>query len=302
MKLPTACLHAATLLLAAVMGSPLNADPLPADPLARRCWLSHTSERTALDLREPLVVRFTNLREGQVLRSPFWVEFGVRGMGVIPAGNKNEHAGHHHLLIDTRLPRDHQAQIPFSATHRHFGKGQTGTELDLPDGSHTLRLLFADHEHRPYFAYSPEITIHVVGRRTAAPPALSATQFNESCQAWYQDQIAAPRPPSGSGPEVYIKNLRDDEAVISPFVISLGAVGMGVAPAGAKIKDAGYFVITVSRGGALIQTLALSDGRTETVIDLPKGEYELGLSLLDGGGAPLLKAATKRISVTRRDH
>ena len=140
---------------------------------------------------EPLAVRFSNLCEGPVLRSSLWMEFGVRGMGVIPAGNKNEHAGHHHLLIDTPLPSDHFAQIPFSATHRHFGKGQNGTELDLPDGQHALRL------------------------------ALSAAPYDESCKARYQDQMTAPRH-AANGPEAYVNNLRDDEPVNSPFVISCG--------------------------------------------------------------------------------
>lgn len=294
MKLLAACLMMTALL------SPLKAEPLPSDPLARRCWLSHTAQRTALDLREPLAVHFSNLRDGQALRSPLWVEFGVRGMGVIPAGNKNEQAGHHHLLIDSPLPSDHRAQIPFSATHKHFGKGQTGTELDLPDGKHTLRLLFADHEHRPYFVYSPEITIHVTGRRTATPPGLDAAQFDETCKAWYQDQVAAPRH-AAHGAEAYFKNLRDDEAVNSPFVLSLGVLGLGVAPAGAKVKDAGYFVITVTQGSTVLQQRALTDGRTETLLDLPRGDYELGLGFLDGGGKPLLKPAMLRLKVARQD-
>jgi hypothetical protein len=59
------------------------AQPLPADALAKRCWLSHTAERTAIDLREPMAVRFSNLRDGYMLRSPFWVDFGIRGSGVL---------------------------------------------------------------------------------------------------------------------------------------------------------------------------------------------------------------------------
>ena len=129
----------------ALLASLARAEPLPSDPLERQCWLAHTSQRTAVDLREPVSVHFSNLKTGYRVRSPFWVEFGIRGMGVIPAGNVNDKAGHHHILIDTPLPRDHTAPIPFSDTHKHFGKGQTGTELNLPPGRHTLRLLFADH-------------------------------------------------------------------------------------------------------------------------------------------------------------
>ena len=74
------------------------------------------AQRTAVDLREPVSVHFSNIKSGYRVRTPFWVEFGIRGMGVIPAGNANEKAGHHHILIDTPLPRDHTAPIPFSAT------------------------------------------------------------------------------------------------------------------------------------------------------------------------------------------
>lgn len=271
---------------------------LPSEPLARRCWLKYTAERTAVDLREPVAVRFTNLRDGYAVRSPFWVEFGIRGMGVIPAGNKSEHAGHHHILIDTPLPRDHQAQIPFSNTHKHFGKGQTGTELDLPPGKHTLRLLFADHDHRPYFVFSREITVEVTGRRTAAPLPIDTAQFDDSCAAWYQDQVSAPR--SGTK-EVYLKNLRDGEPVSSPLTVSLGVVGMGVAPAGSKLKDTGHFALFIGRAGAPHQRLVLADGRTETLIDLPKGDYELEPRFLDAEGQVLLKAAPLKLSVTRQD-
>lgn len=295
------CLSARPLLASALawtLAASAWGQSLPSDPLARRCWLKYTAERTAVDLREPVAVRFTNLRDGYAVRSPFWVEFGIRGMGVIPAGNKSEHAGHHHILIDTPLPRDHQAQIPFSNTHKHFGKGQTGTELDLPPGKHTLRLLFADHDHRPYFVFSREINIEVTGRRTAAPLPIEAGQFDESCAAWYQDQVSAPRV---GAKEVYLKNLRDGEPVGSPLTVSLGVVGLGVAPAGSKLRDTGHFALFIGRAGAPQQRLVLADGRTETLLDLPKGEYELEARFLDAEGQVLLKAPPLKLSVTRQD-
>jgi hypothetical protein len=53
--------------------------------LQRRCWQVHSAERTAADLREPVSVSFGNLKNGYTVRSPVWVEFGIRGMGVVPA-------------------------------------------------------------------------------------------------------------------------------------------------------------------------------------------------------------------------
>jgi len=276
-------------------------EPLPTDPLERQCWLAHTSQRAAVDLREPISVHFSNLKNGDRVRTPLWVEFGVRGMGVIPAGNPNEKAGHHHILIDTPLPRDHTAPIPFSATYRHFGKGQTGTELDLPPGRHTLRLLFADHAHKPYFVFSNEIAIEVTGKRDSTPAPRVKAGDAESCEAWYQDQRAMPR--SAAGREVYVKNLRDDEVVSSPFTVSLGVLGtgLGVAPAGTSIKDTGHFLLTFSQKGGAVRRQNLADGRTEAIVDLPLGEFELQVALQDGAGNLLLKGTPMHLGVNRHE-
>ncbi len=283
--------------LALGLGAAATAQALPDDPLQRRCWLDHTNERTLPNLREPTAVRFSNLRNGDTVRSPFWVEFGIRGMGVIPAGNPNPKAGHHHLLIDTPLPSDHQSKIPFSDTHKHFGKAQTGTLLDLPAGKHTLRLLFADHDHRPYFVYSPEITVTVVGKRADPAPSIDRALFEPSCAAWYQDQMSSPRPLVA--PAVYIKNFRAGESLSSPFVVSMGVLGLGVAPAGSNLKDTGHFVLNVSKNKQPVTTVVLADGRTETLLDLPRGDYDLELSLLAGDGKLLLKT-TQPLSVVRQ--
>jgi hypothetical protein len=284
--------------VAVLLSAASHANPLPTDALERRCWLSHTPERSAVDLREPVAVHFSNLRNGYAVRSPFWVEFGIRGMGVIPAGNANAKAGHHHLLIDTPLPRDHMAPIPFSNTYKHFGKGQTGTVLDLPPGRHTLRLLFADHQHKPYFVFSPEIVIQVVGSRNEPGPVVDGADFGPSCEAWYQDQRAMPR---GTAPEVYVKNLRDGENVSSPFTISLGVIGLGVAPAGTTVKDTGHFRLSFSQGHGVVMRQGLSDGRTEAIVDLSTGEYEVVASVHDGGGKELLHSPPLRVTVVRQD-
>jgi hypothetical protein len=106
------------------------------------------------------------------------------------------------------------------------------------------------------------------------------------------------------GREVYVKNLRDEEVVSSPFTLSLGVLGagLGVAPAGTEIKDTGHFRLAFNtRGGATVQRQNLSDGRTEAIADLPVGDYEVVVSLHDGAGNPLLKGAPLRFSVNRHD-
>lgn len=285
--------------LLAAAAAPLAAQTLPEDPLQRQCWLQHGIERTALDAREPTSVRFTNLKTNYSVRSPFWVEFGVRGLGVIPASNPHEKAGHHHLLIDTPLPGAHREKLPFSATHMHFGKGQTGTAVTLPPGKHTLRLLFADHEHRPYFVYSPEITVNVLGSRdTTAAPVIDAERYDATCAVWYQDAVSTPRLPAK---EVYVKNLRSGETVASPLVLSLGVVGWGIAPADRKLKDTGHFAYSIStRGGAVVQRQVLSDGRTEATLDLPRGDYQIELQLLGNEGEVLAKGEKLLLAVANQ--
>ena len=278
--------------------SPLLAQGLPDDPLQRRCWLDHTAERTVVDLREPTAVRFSNLRHGYIVRSPVWVEYGVRGMGVIPAGNPHDKAGHHHLLVDTPLPVAHRDKIPFSSTHVHFGKGQTGTSLELAPGPHTLRLLFADHDHRPYFVFSREITIHVAASRGGPAPVIDPARFAETCAAWYQDTVSTPRP---AGKDVYAKNLRSGESVSSPFVLSLGVMGLGVAPAGSKAKDSGHFAYGVStRAGVPVLRQELSDGRTEALVELPRGDYQVELQFLGNDGSVLLRSAPLQVNVVKQ--
>lgn len=112
-------------------------------------------------------VYFVNLEDGQTVHSPFTVIFGLKGMGVAPAGVDNEvfeNVGHHHLFIDAGLtPEIAETGIPADEHHVHFGKGQTETTLDLPPGDHKLQLVFADPAHVPHnpVVASGEITIHV---------------------------------------------------------------------------------------------------------------------------------------------
>jgi len=83
-------------------------------------------------------------------------------MGVAPAGIEKENTGHHHLIIDSDLPPLDQA-VPNDDDHRHFGKGQTETQLELSPGNHTLQLLLGDFRHIPHDPpiISKQITITV---------------------------------------------------------------------------------------------------------------------------------------------
>ncbi|MEO8997781.1 MAG: DUF4399 domain-containing protein [Rhodanobacter sp.] len=100
---------------------------------------------------------------GASVTQEFTVRFGLKGMGVAPAGVAKEHTGHHHLLVDVKeLPPAGQP-IPKDDNHLHFGGGQTETTLKLKPGTHTLQLELGDENHLPFDPplVSKKITIHV---------------------------------------------------------------------------------------------------------------------------------------------
>ena len=120
------------------------------------------------------VVYIITPREGQRVRSPITVRFGLRNMGVTRAGDTTPNMGHHHLLVDVTDPVEPNEPLPTDRKHLHFGAGQTETQLDLPPGKHTLQLVLGDAEHKPFnpVVASNKITITVVQPRR--PPRTSA--------------------------------------------------------------------------------------------------------------------------------
>src|SRR5262245_13222021 len=87
---------------------------------------------------------------GATVSSPFTGQFGLKGMGVAPAGVNQPNTGHHHLLVDVDQMPDMNAPLPNTEHIRHFGGGQTEVDLTLPAGKHTLQLLLADFAHIPH--------------------------------------------------------------------------------------------------------------------------------------------------------
>jgi len=109
------------------------------------------------------VVYIISPKNGATVHNPVLVQFGLKGMGIAPAGVKFDNTGHHHLLIDTDAPADPGAPLPATDKIVHFGKGQTETTLTLSPGRHTLQLLLADPNHVPHNppVISQKITITV---------------------------------------------------------------------------------------------------------------------------------------------
>jgi hypothetical protein len=107
-------------------------------------------------------VYFKNLRNNEIVKSPFKVVMGVKNIKVDSAGFVVAGEGHHHILIDAGDSVAAGQVIPKDAQHLHFGKGQTSTTIELPRGKHRLTLQFADGIHRSYgskLSATVEITV-----------------------------------------------------------------------------------------------------------------------------------------------
>lgn len=115
-------------------------------------------------------VYFVTINDGDTLSGPVQVVFGLSGMGIAPAGIEMDNTGHHHLLIN-RVPFGEGADdadmseygIYADENHKHFGKGQTETTLELSPGTHTLQLVLGDYSHVPHdpVVMSDQITVTI---------------------------------------------------------------------------------------------------------------------------------------------
>jgi hypothetical protein len=102
-------------------------------------------------------VFFVNLKDGDIVKSPILIKFGIEAMELAPAGTDKPNSGHHHLLIDRAAfgegvdgAEELNANIISDEKHLHFGKAQTETSLELPAGKHTLQIVLGDKDHIPH--------------------------------------------------------------------------------------------------------------------------------------------------------
>ena len=219
-------------------------------------------------------VYFIDLKNGDTVPAKLTIHFGLRGMGVAPAGSDRPNSGHHHLIIDSELPPLDEP-IPNDFNHLHFGAGQTEAEINLPPGEHTLQLLLGDNEHVPHSppVMSERIRVRVVD---AAP----AERYR--------------RHPSAANAKVYFVYPTDGAYVPRRLTIRFGLVNMGVAPAGVEKANTGHHHLLVDAPlpplGEPIPNdfnhLHFGAGQTEAQVTLPLGRHTLQLLLGDENHVP----------------
>jgi len=221
-------------------------------------------------------VYFVDLKDGQTVPPNFIVHFGLKNMGVAPAGSDRPNTGHHHLLIDTDLPPLDQP-IPSDFNHLHFGAGQTEAAVTLPPGPHTLQLLLGDKDHIPHTppVLSPRIRIIV-----ASTADVAAASYE--------------RRPSPKGAREYFVGLHDDDYLSPNPVIHFGLINMGVAPAGVAKPNTGHHHLLIDTPLPPLDQPIPNDfnhlhfgaGQTEAQVTLPLGRHTLQLLLGDENHVP----------------
>jgi len=225
-------------------------------------------------------VYFIGLKDGDTIPPKSVIHFGLRGMGVAPAGSDRANSGHHHLIIDAPTP-PLNVEIPSDFQHLHFGAGQTETEIELTPGDHTLQLVFADKNHVPHSppVLSERIKIKVA-EAAAAPKAAAAP--------------AAGRRPSPKDAKVYFIYPKDGGYISPNPVIRFGLLNMGVAPAGFDKPNTGHHHLLVDAELPPLDQPIPSDfnhlhfgaGQTEAKITLPVGQHRLRLLFADFNHVP----------------
>ena len=226
-------------------------------------------------------VYFIDLKDGATVGTTTTIHFGLRGMGVAPAGSEKADSGHHHLLIDVELP-PLDRPIPNDFNHLHFGAGQTEADVKLAPGMHTLQLLLGDKNHVPHSPplMSERIRVTVIDASQASTAAA--------------DGVTRGRHPAPAGAKVYFENLSNGSIVSRTLTVRFGLRNMGVAPAGMEKSNTGHHHLLIDAALPPLNQRIPNDfnhlhfgaGQTEAKITLPVGHHTLQLLLGDDKHIP----------------
>jgi Domain of unknown function (DUF4399) len=221
-------------------------------------------------------VYFIDLKDGDTIAPKTTIHFGLRGMGVAPAGSDRANSGHHHLLIDTEVP-PLDRPIPNDFNHLHFGAGQTEAEVSLSPGTHTLQLLLGDKDHVPH---SPPVMSDRIKVAVAEGGKVAAQSGTQSSSGRHRS------PP---GAKVYFEYPTNGAYISRTPTIRFGLINMGVAPAGVEKANTGHHHLLVDTPLPPMDQPIPNDfnhlhfgaGQTEAKITLPLGKHTLQLLLGD---------------------
>jgi hypothetical protein len=221
-------------------------------------------------------VYFVEIKDGTTLTTKPTIHFGLRNMGVAPAGLDRENSGHHHLIIDAPTPALDRP-LPNDFNHLHFGAGQTEAQITLTPGKHTLQLILGDKDHIPHNppVMSERMTVNVVDSA--------------------QGTAAATRHPSPPDASVYFVNVQNGSRIPPRgAVIRFGLNNMSIAPAGTEKPNTGHHHLLVDTPLPPLDrpipndfnNLHFGAGQTEARLALNPGPHTLQLLFADENHVP----------------
>jgi hypothetical protein len=220
-------------------------------------------------------VYFVDIKDGATLPTRPTIHFGLRNMGVAPAGLDRENAGHHHLIVDVPTP-PLDRPLPNDFNHLHFGAGQTEAEVSLTPGKHTLQLILGDKDHIPH--NPPVMSERIIVTVVEAAPAATA----------------AGRRPSPADASVYFVNLHNGSYIPPKSIIRFGLLNMGIAPAGVEKPNTGHHHLLVDAPLPPLDKPIPNDfnhlhfgaGQTEARVTLTPGTHTMQLLFADENHVP----------------
>jgi hypothetical protein len=206
-------------------------------------------------------VYFPDLKDGAVVEPKLTVHFGLKNMGVAPAGSDRPNSGHHHLLSDNDLPPLDEP-IPNDPHHLHFGAGN-------------------NHHAVPWGPYAS-----TAARRPEPYPSEPAAVF---AAGHVHVPASVQRTPSPPGAGVYFIGLHDGDTVPQQLILHFGLEGVGVAPAGIEKPNTGHHHLLIDADLPPLSQPIPNDpkhlhfgaGQTEATVTLPVGKHKLQLLLGD---------------------
>ncbi|HXF62881.1 MAG TPA: DUF4399 domain-containing protein [Caldilineaceae bacterium] len=205
-------------------------------------------------------VRIVTPTDGATVPPTTTVVMAAAGLTIAPSDAGAEDAGHFHLLIDEEFIAAGE-MIPEDETHLDFADGALTGALSLEPGEHTLRLQFADSEHR----------------------ALAGDQYRHEITVTVDEEAEDNR--------IMFVEPEDGATVSSPFTVTWAATGLIIEAAGQVIRpEGGHLHLLINEeflpAGELIPTdtthLHFGRAQTSAQLQLQAGEYTLRLQMANG--------------------
>lgn len=230
------------------------------------------SHKTAAPERASIY--FVNISDGDTVASPVTVIFGLKGMGMAPAGAFDfENVGRHHLLVD-RPPvgegdtgaEERDFALPNDGNNRHVGGGgggQTEATLDLAPDEHTLQIVLGDPGHVPF---GPQlatyvITITVERRLGGGRRPHRARRFS----------LASPLPCDTVGQDHMRRNDMGQRLGGRTAIVTGGASGFGAGIVDAFLAEGAQVMIADINADAATAAAADRDGAVACTVDVARG-------------------------------